>query len=215
MRPMTDSIPKALARCGEHTLLEEQMEFLRAWVDNVHVTVGYLANMVRETAIDAGAASVVDIGDHENAWWIGRTPLGQLQEPIVVITCDNFMEIDIQELWKEYESFEEPPCMVIPTQPVEGTSGDFIFQSDGVVTKLSRSETSDLYCCGLQILNPGAIAALAPQAMSFHQVWTALIHEGALMTASTQPERWLAVDTVEQLTEIDTWLVQEASPSNS
>ena len=45
----------------------------------------------------------------------------------------------------------------IPTKPIKGLAGDFIFKKKNIVKKLSRTQKSDIYCTGIQILNPKKI----------------------------------------------------------
>lgn len=214
MRPLTDSVPKALVPCGRHTLLQEQMSRVGSWVDNLHVTVGYMAEQVSVVARSSAAFSIVDIGTENNAWWIGRCEVGQLDEPVLVATCDNLMDIDVVGLLEDYRLVGEPPCMVVPTEPLPDTSGDYIFHRDRIVTDLSRDRVAKRFCSGLQILNPHAVSLLCPYGSSFNEVWAALMEREALMVSSIEPEHWFAVDTVEHLAALDGWL-SEGSKANS
>jgi len=48
----------------------------------------------------------------------------------------------------------QPLCMIIPTKPIKGLAGDYIFKKRNIVQKLSRKNKSDIYCTGIQVLNP-------------------------------------------------------------
>jgi hypothetical protein len=47
--------------------------------------------------------------------------------------------------------------MIIPTKPIKGLAGDYIFKKKNIVQKLSRKNKSDIYCTGIQVLNPKKI----------------------------------------------------------
>lgn len=56
-----------------------------------------------------------------------------------------------------------------------------------------------IYCSGIQILNPRRVNSLTDESETFDGVWQQLIAQRQLMVASVYPERWYAVDTVDQL----------------
>ena len=207
MLPLTHVVPKAMAPCSTGTLLAEQIHRLHGTIDAVHVTVGYKAEMLASHAVACGARSIVNVGDHGNAWWISNSPLGELDEPVIVVTCDNFMDVPIGELAIEYERLGRPACMLVPTVPRPGTDGDFVTATeDGIVTSISRTESSDRYCSGLQVLRPARVAELAAGVVDFTAVWAAMLVHGEVRLSAVEPTRWIAVDTLHELAGLDAWL---------
>ena len=93
--------------------------------------------------------------------------------------------------------------MLVPVRPVPGLDGDFIFHENGRVNRLSRDEKSDIYCSGIQILNPKRINDLTEEADTFNSVWRQLMEHRELLISSVYPEKWFAVDTIEQLAAIN------------
>ena len=126
-----------------------------------------------------------------------------VDEPVLVLTCDNVVELDLDLIWRDYEAFNRPACMVVPVRPVEGLDGDFIFHENHRITELNRHKPSDIYCSGIQVLNPARINELVKSAEDFYTVWQALIAAGELYSATVYPKKWFAVDTVEQLNQIN------------
>jgi len=61
---------------------------------------------------------------HGNGWWIYNTLIKNLDEPVLILTCDNIVELDIDILTKEYFSYDSPPCLIVPVPPVKGLDGD-------------------------------------------------------------------------------------------
>jgi NDP-sugar pyrophosphorylase family protein len=115
------------------------------------------------------------------------------------LTCDNVFDLDFGLLEENYRALNEPPCMVVPIRPVPGLEGDYVFQENHVVTEISRRKQTDIYCSGIQILNPRRVNSITEEAESFYGVWQQLISRQQLMVSSVYPERWYAVDTVDQL----------------
>ena len=89
--------------------------------------------------------------------------------------------------------------MVVSVQPIEGLEGDFIYHENNVIQKLSRTQPTNIYCSGIQILNPYKINQLAKPVDNFYNVWDQLMKINQLYCSNTYPSKWFAVDTVEQL----------------
>src|SRR5262249_33107095 len=136
---------------------------------------------------------------HPNSWWIHNTLMRHLHEPVVVLTCDNIVELDFHVLASDYDRAGRPACMLVPVTPIRGVDGDYIDHADGVVTCLQRREPRPTYCSGIQILNPGMIAATTRPSGDFYTIWDQLIAQRQLWVSSVYPKHWLTVDTLEQL----------------
>ena len=204
MRPLTDAIPKAMAPLGDQTLVASVIDKLRRFVDHIHITVGYKRGMLAEHVVNCGVASVFNTAGRGNAWWIYNTVMRYLNEPIIVLTCDNVVDIDFHLCLDEYLVLGSPACMVVPVEPVEGVEGDYVVADDRRrVTELTREPRSRLFCSGIQVLNPARVNALTPPTEDFHEVWGALIVARELGCSGTMPERWYAVDDLSQLRTIN------------
>ena len=89
--------------------------------------------------------------------------------------------------------------MVIPTKPVKGLSGDFIFRNKkNIVSKLSRNKESDIYCTGIQVLNPKKINDKIKKTDDFNILWKRLIKIKQLYVSNIRPKRWFTVDNIEK-----------------
>jgi NDP-sugar pyrophosphorylase family protein len=199
MMPMTDNIPKAMVVYNGTTLIAGAVSRLAEWVPHIHVTVGYKGAMLAQHVIDHGASSVFNTDGKGNSWWLYKTVLSQLDEPVYVFTCDNIFDVDFELLEANYHALSDPACMVVPIKPVPGLDGDYVFQQDHVVTEISRDKKADIYCSGIQILNPRVVNAVTEERDTFYEVWNQLIAARRLMVSSVYPRKWFAVDTVEQL----------------
>jgi NDP-sugar pyrophosphorylase family protein len=199
MMPLTDELPKAMMPYNGTTLIAQGIEAISHQVPNVHITVGYKGAMLAEHVIHHGARSVLNTEGQSNSWWIYNTLLSQIDEPVFVLTCDNVMELDFDMLESDYFRYGEPACMLVPVTPVAGLEGDYIFHDDHLVTRISRDDPSDIYCSGIQIVNPVKVRRLTVERGDFTHVWAQLIDQGQVLISRVYPMRWFSVDTAEQL----------------
>jgi len=203
MMPLTDAIPKPMAPYQGSTLIARGMDRLASKLDHIHVTVGYKAAMLAQHVIEHGASSVFNTEGHSNSWWLYHTLLKHLREPLYVLTCDNVVDLDFGLLESNYLELDCPPCMLVPVRPVPGLEGDYVFHEAHVVTELTRARPSEIYCSGIQVVNPGLINQLTVEGKDFYSVWNQLIARRRLMVSSVYPKRWYAVDTLEQLVDLN------------
>ncbi|HEV8160387.1 MAG TPA: NDP-sugar synthase [Pyrinomonadaceae bacterium] len=199
MAPLTDDIPKPMAPYGGSTLIAKGIDRLIGRIENIYVTVGYKKAMLAQHVIEHGANAVFNTEDRGNSWWLYNTLLRHFDEPICVLTADNVVDLDFDLLEEDYKKLEKPPCMLVPVKPVEGLAGDYIFHENCVVTKLSRYEPAEVYCSGIQILNPKKVNEETVACEDFYEVWQQLLAKRQLKMCSAYPKRWFTVDTMEQL----------------
>lgn len=209
MMPLTEVIPKPMAPFGGSTLIANGIERLRRHLSEVHITVGYKGALLASHVIEHDVSSVINTEGKGNSWWIYNSLLAHVDEPVLVLTCDNVVEVDFDLLEADYANLADPACMVVPVRPVPGLDGDYILHQDNVVTRLSREEPSEMYCSGMQVLNPAAVNRLTSPTESFYEVWGQLIVQSALACSSIYPRTWLAIDTLQQLSRAS----EEYSPS--
>lgn len=199
MMPLTESIPKPMVTIDGVTLISKGIDFLKKKIGNIHITVGYKGNMVAEHVTQMGVNSIFNTDGHGNAWWVYHTLMHLIDEPVLVLTCDNIVELDIALLANEYAALGSPPCLVVPVPPVKGLEGDYIFHEKNVVTELSREKPSGIYCSGIQIINPAAVNRLTQPTDNFYTLWSELMAQKKLYCSNLYPSQWTAIDTMEQL----------------
>jgi NDP-sugar pyrophosphorylase family protein len=199
MLPLTENLPKAMAPYDGSTLIARGIAQISRRIENVHITVGWKGAILAEHVIHCGARSVISTDGHSNSWWIYNTLLAELAEPIFVLTCDNVLELDFERLEADYFAADEPACMVVPVYPVAGLDGDWIFRDGDVVTKISRTDPSDVYCSGVQVIHPRKVQARTDGEGDFTAVWRQLIPYAQVRTSRVYPSQWFAVDTLAEL----------------
>jgi len=204
MRPLTDSIPKAMAPVGQSTLIAEGIHKLKQHIDNVHITVGYKGAMLACHVIEKDVSSVINTEGKGNAWWVYNTLIKYLNEPIFVLTCDNIIDMDFSLFSNEYIDKGSPACMIIPVRPVEGIDGDFIYKDNkSNILEISRKMPTDLYCSGIQVINPKKINNITNTTESFNCLWNELIKKKEIICSNNILEKWLSIDDLTQLDAIN------------
>lgn len=204
MMPLTEAMPKPMAPYNGSTLIAQGIAKLAKRIANIHVTVGYKGAMLAQHVIEHGASSVFGTEGKGNAWWIFNTLLKNVDEPVYVLTCDNVVDLDFDLLESDYSAAGGPACMLVPVRPVPGLEGDYIFRrDDGVVTGIDRHTESDIYCSGIQILHPRKVNERVTGTEDFYEVWKQLMAVAQLRVSSVYPKKWIAVDTWEQLVELN------------
>ncbi len=199
MMPLTQNVPKAMAPYDGSTLISQGIKKVKSVVPNIYITVGYKGAVLAQHVIDIGVSGLFDTSGKDNAWWIFNTLMKELDEPVYVLTCDNIIKLDFDLIADEYYSFGSPAAMVVPVKPIEGLEGDYIFHKNNLIKRLSRNEPSDIYCSGIQVINPKKINSLIKPAENFYSIWSSLIEKDQLYCGDIYPDEWFAADTIKQL----------------
>ena len=66
--------------------------------------------------------------------------------------------------------------------------------------RLSRKEKSDIYCSGIQIVNPYKINKIVNRTEDFNILWKKLILKKKLIVSDVTPKKWFTIDNLKQLT---------------
>lgn len=197
--PLTTKVAKAMIEVNGLPLISHSLKQLKKVIPYVSITVGYRGAELAKHVIEQGVATVFNTSGRGNAWWIFNTFMKYINEPVLVLTCDNIVKLEVNSILSEYRHLDLPPCMVVPVSPVEGIEGDYIFGENGIVRMLSRKEPTEMYCSGIQVINPFAINNLMKACEDFNEVWENLIQQHQLYYSAVYPNKWYAVNTLEQL----------------
>ena len=154
LKPLTDKIPKAMIKFKQSTLISRGINKLKKKFKNIHISVGYKGPILAKHLIENNVSTIFNTEGHGNCWWIFNTIIKYLNKPILVLTCDNITNIDFKKIEKDYLKKNSPPCMLIPVNPIKDLDGDYIFHKNNIVHNLSRNKISNIYCSGIQLLNP-------------------------------------------------------------
>ena len=199
LRPITLKIPKGMVKYKQSTLISNGIKKIKKKIKNIHVSVGYKGTILAKHVIENKVSSIINTEGKGNSWWIYNSIFKLLNKPMYVLTCDNVTNLDFNKISKDYEKLGSPPCMLIPVKPIKGLDGDYIFHKNNKVKKLSRSKIADIYCSGVQIINPMAINNLTKPSNDFKQLWFQLIKKNKLFVSNVKPKKWFTVDKVNDL----------------
>ena len=143
MRPLTNNIPKAMAPLKGSTLIAKGIKEIKKYIPNIYITVGHRGPILASHVIEKGVNAVINTSNKGNAWWIFNTLINKINEPIFVLTCDNVVNLDFNKISLDYRKLKYPQCMIVPTKPVEGLKGDYIFKNknNSLQKKIKRSTT--------------------------------------------------------------------------
>jgi NDP-sugar pyrophosphorylase family protein len=198
LKPLTDKIPKAMIKFKQSTLISRGINKLKKKFKNIHISVGYKGPILAKHLIENNVSTIFNTEGHGNCWWIFNTIIKYLNKPILVLTCDNITNIDFKKIEKDYLKKNSPPCMLIPVNPIKDLDGDYIFHKNNIVHNLSRNKISNIYCSGIQILNPFIINKIIKPCEDFNLLWKNLIKKKKLLVSDQMPKKWFTVDNIKQ-----------------
>ena len=194
--PLTKKIPKGLIKYKQSSLIANGIKKLRKYINYIHISVGYKGPILAKHLIEKNVSSIINANNKGNAWWIFNSIFKNFNNPIYVLTCDNVTEINFKEIEKDYNKKGQPLCMIIPTKPVKGLDGDYIFRKKNIIQKLSRKNKTDIYCTGIQVLNPNKIYRKIKKTDDFNILWKRLIKINQLYVSDITPKKWFTVDNL-------------------
>mgnify|MGYP006086693043 CR=1 FL=1 len=200
MQPLTDKIPKAMAPISGSTLIAERIYELKKHISNVHITVGYKGSILAKYVIEKDVNSVFNTEGKGNAWWIYNTPLKNLNEPLLVLTCDNIFDFNYKKFCNDYFTFNLPACMIVPAKYSKIYEADkILYDQNNMVKKIDRNIKSESICSGVQIINPYKINQSTEKCENFNDVWKQLIINKDIFCSNYLLKNWHAVDNLYQL----------------
>ncbi len=199
LMPKTKRIPKAMIKINNQTLILKGIKKVQKYIKNIHISVGYKGSILAKHVLENNVSTVINTNKKNNAWWIFNFPFKHINEPVFVLTCDNITNINFSLITKDYIRKGKPECFLIPVKPVKELEGDFIHRKNNLVTKLSRKLKSDIYCSGIQIVNPYRINKIVKNTTDFNKVWSKLIKKKKLKVSDVLPKNWFTIDNPNQL----------------
>jgi NDP-sugar pyrophosphorylase family protein len=197
LRPLTKKIPKGLIKFRQTSLIANGIKKLKKFIDFIHISVGYKGPILAKHLIEEKVSSIINTDKKGNSWWIFNSIFKSFDSPLYVLTCDNVTNIDFKKIEKDYYKKGQPICMIIPTKPIKGLAGDYIFRKKNIIQGLSRKVKSDIYCTGIQVLNPKKINDKIKSTDDFNILWKRLIKIKQLYVSDVMPKKWYTVDNVD------------------
>jgi NDP-sugar pyrophosphorylase family protein len=140
MRPLTETIPKALIPVAGAPFIDHQLAWLAGHgVTSVVLSIGYRGQLLRDHVGDGGrwglAVRVVDEGTAlrgtAGALRLAATE-GALDDAFLVTYGDSFLPIDFAEVWRHFRQAGQPALMTVFRNAGRWDTSNVIFE-DGLV----------------------------------------------------------------------------------
>jgi MurNAc alpha-1-phosphate uridylyltransferase len=204
LRPLTDSIPKALVEAGGKPLIAWHLERLaRAGIRDAVVNVSHLGDRIVERIGD-GARFGLRISysrERERLETAGgiANALGLLgREPFLLVNADVYCECDFARLMKIQLGTRLAHLVLVPNPP-HRAQGDFSLR-DG---RIGNEPGARYTYAGVAVMRPALVAPVAPGEKA---PLAPLLYEGAqrgLIGGELYEGLWQDVGTAERLAELE------------
>lgn len=149
LRPLTENTPKPMLEVGGKPIIERNIERLETFgIDNIHITIKYLGEKIRNYFQDGSSKSVNINYTEENVplGTIGSLSLipNIIHDDVLVMNSDLLTNIDFEDLYKFFKSNDAD--MVIATTPYHVSLPYGIVESDdNVVIRIQEKPTYTYY----------------------------------------------------------------------
>jgi MurNAc alpha-1-phosphate uridylyltransferase len=198
LRPLTDSIPKALAEVRGQSLLERHLRAIKiAGVETVVINLGWLGEQIAER-VGSGAdfgLNVIYSPEDDNILETGggiQRALSMLgRDPFLVVNADIFTDMPMPVA--DFDEQTLGKLILVPT-PTHKAHGDFDV-ADG---RLRNAEQPQLTFSGVAIYRPEFFANCEAGRFSVAPMLRAAA-DANLLAASEYSGSWVDVGTIERL----------------
>ena len=143
----------------------------------------------------------INTTNQENSFFLFNSFLNSMNDNILVLPCDIVIDIDLNKLMEDFLLLGEPAIMIVPTSVKSGIEGDFISYNlyNNCITKLDRSENTNIYASGLQVINLNKINKFKINYDNFSSLWKYLLENNELKVSNVHPIFWNCFDELDQL----------------
>lgn len=198
LRPLTDSIPKALAEVRGQSLLERHLQAIKiAGVETVVINLGWLGEQIAER-VGSGAdygLNVIYSPEDDNILETGggiQRALSMLgRDPFLVVNADIFTDMPMPVA--DFDEQTLGKLILVPT-PTHKAHGDF----DVADERLRNAEQPQLTFSGVAIYRPEFFANCEAGRFSVAPMLRAAA-DANLLAASEYSGSWVDVGTIERL----------------
>ena len=200
MLPITEYLPKASIRLGEHKLSEYSINFFKKnGINQIFMTYSHLSEILFKDFKDK-INVFINTNNKDNSFFLTQTFVSELDEPILIVPCDIIFKIDLNKLYLDYIDLGSPEILLVPVNIKDGCDGDFIHYENNIVNKLDRNIKSEIYCSGIQVINPKKLNNLINEKFdNFYSIWSDLIKIQKLKVSNIFPEEWKSYDKIRDI----------------
>jgi N-acetyl-alpha-D-muramate 1-phosphate uridylyltransferase len=223
MRPLTDTLPKALIVAAGRPFIDHQLEWLaRVGVTKVLLSVGYRGEMLCDHVGDGSrwglTVSVVDEGAELRGTG-GALRLafdrGALDESFLVTYGDSFLPIDFSAVWRAFLACGKPALMTVFRNAGRWDQSNAVFHQGQVFydkTRRSRPVSDfEFIDYGLSALERAVVPRLVP-AQGKHDLATVFheLSQGGQLAGFEVDQRFYEIGSTAGLADFEQWLTKRA-----
>ncbi len=168
LRPITETIPKALVEVAGKPFVVHQIELLRRnGITRLVLCVGYLGEMIREVLGDGSAYNVHVDYSFDGPKLLGtagalKKALPLLGESFFVLYGDSYLDCDYRAIYETFRASMQPALMTVYRNDDQWDTSNVIFRDGRIVRYDKKNRVPEMRHIdyGLGILRADALAAL-------------------------------------------------------
>ena len=198
LRPLTDTVPKAMLPIANRPFLERQIDHLAAHgIDRIILACGYQPDHIRDHFGDR-LEYVVESQPLGTAGALALASRG-LSQPFVACNGDVLTDLDLTTLIARHHACNARATLALHAVDDPGRYGVVVTAADGAVTefveKPSGIPTANTINAGTYVLDPDVLAAVPPEreVSIEREVFPTLVGHG--LYGSAQDCRWIDIGT--------------------
>ncbi len=210
MRPLTDTLPKALVPVAGRPLIEYTLLFVKSHgVEEVVLNLHHLGHLLRDALGDGSAYGLRITYSPEDPILDTGGGIKNAQpfldgEPFLVLNADTILDFDLTAFLAAHQQAHAIGTLLLRSNPNEATYGLIETDRTGAVRRI-RGEPSEIEIneplsrfmfTGCQVLEP-RIFEYMPEGRAFsttHELYPQLIHRGETLQSFVHSGPWMVVD---------------------
>lgn len=206
MRPLTDNIPKPLLKVGDKTLIEYQVDRLKAGgVTGMVINHFYLGGMI-EQALGDGSRYGVSIKYSrepillDTAGGIIKSLPHLLDDCFIVVNADVWTDFDFSTL-QPVDGVKRLAHLVLVDNAEHNPGGDFHLNAEGLVRNGEANDGSSLTFAGISVMHKNLFAGFPIQPRSVVPLLQEAMKKDQVSGEHYQGE-WVDIGTPERLADV-------------
>lgn len=203
MRPLTQTLPKPLAKLWGRSLIEHHLRHLQAvGITEVVINIAYLKHLIREAIGDGSHFGVkVTYSDEIEPLESG----GGIYHALPLLGDKPFLVLNA-DMWTDYplnnfinKQLSGMGHLVLVDNPADNGDGDYSIDNGLLIKKPGGN---DFTVSGIAVYDPQFFAHCRPGIFSIVPMWNQALSQG-LISAEYYPGIWHHIGTVQQLAEVE------------
>ena len=213
MRPLTDTLPKALVSVAGRPLIEYTLLFVKSHgIEEVVLNLHHLGHRLRDTLGDGSIYGLRITYSPEDPILDTGGGIKNAQpfldgEPFLVLNADTILDFDLTAFLATHRQTQAIGTLLLRPNPDEARYGLIETDRTGAIRRI-RGEPSEMEVneplsrfmfTGCQVLEP-RIFDYMPQGRAFsttHELYPQLIRRGETLQGFIHPGAWMVVDDTE------------------